>query len=165
MREWIMAAAMLALAGCSGGGGNAANNTSAEETPVFLQGGQWTLERKTTGYNTPSVTADEYAAKVGKSKSEDICLKVDDQGRPDANTLAGDEGKECTYKEAFVRNKRLVATLSCKAGSGAAEIVVEGNFTPDSMTFGTSMTRTGSDGAIDLRTTHDLTGKRTGDCS
>lgn len=63
----------------------------------------------------------------------------------------------------MVRKGRLIATLACKAGAGTSEIVVEGNFTEDTLTFGTTMTKT-QGGKPVLRTTHDLSGKRDGDC-
>ena len=62
-----------------------------------------------------------------------------------------------------MRKGRLIATLSCKAGAGVSELVVEGNYTADSMTLGTTMTKT-EGGKPVLRTTHDLTARRVGDC-
>ena len=50
-----------------------------------------------------------------------------------------------------------------EAGASTSEIVVEGNFTEDTLTFGTTMTKT-QGGKPVLRTTHDLSGKRDGDC-
>jgi hypothetical protein len=41
--------------------------------------------------------------------------------------------------------------------------MVEGNYTADSMTLGTTMTKT-EGGQPVLRTTHDLTARRVGDC-
>ncbi len=160
-REWI-AAGLIALAGCSGGEQAAA--PVEEEAPVVMKAGQWTLTRTTTGYNTPTVTAAEYQAHVGKKSEESVCLKVSDDGRPDPSALAGDEGSECTYKsDSLFRKGRMIATLECKAGSGTSELPVEGNYTADTLTLGVSMTKT-EGGAQVLRTTHDLTGKRTGDC-
>jgi hypothetical protein len=41
--------------------------------------------------------------------------------------------------------------------------VLEGNFTEDTLTLGSTMTKT-VDGSPVLRTTHDVSGKRGGDC-
>ena len=43
---------MLALGGCS----EPAPAPEVEETPILMQAGEWVLTRKTTGYNTPTVT-------------------------------------------------------------------------------------------------------------
>lgn len=160
MRGWSLLPLVGLLAAC---GSSKEEAPPPEAPPVRIEAGQWTFSRTTTGYNTPTVTAEEYAAKVGQKSEDDICLKVGDDGRPDADALAGKEGSDCTYKEGFLHNGRLVATLACKAGEGTSELSVEGNYTADSMTLGVSMTKS-VDGKPVLRTTHDLTGKRTGDC-
>lgn len=141
----------------------AAPPAQEEAAPTLLKAGEWSINRKTTGYNTPTVTPEEYQAALKQESKDKLCLAVDAQGVPDANALAGAEGSDCSYKDKLVRKGRLIATLACKAGSGTSEIVVEGNFTADSMTLGTTMTKV-QDGKPVLRTTHDLSGTRTGDC-
>lgn len=160
MRGWIVGTAVL-LTACSA---TEAPPPPPEDAPIVLKGGEWTLTRTVTGYNTPTVTAAEYAAQVGKKSEEKLCIAVGTDGRPDADALAGKEGSDCTYKDATVRKGRFIATLNCKAGGGTSELVLEGNYTPDSLTVGTSMTKS-SGGAAVLRTTHDLSGKRTGECA
>ena len=155
---WAMAAAMLA--GCSA---EPAPEAKPEAPPIVLQSGEWTIQRKQTAYNTPTVTAEEYARMVGTSSEVKLCVKVDAEGRPDADALAGAEGTDCTYTDASIRKGRFIATLACKKGAGTSEIVLEGNYTPDSLTLGVSMTETQGGKAV-LRTTHDLSGKRTGEC-
>ena len=135
----------------------------AVEAPVLLQAGEWTFTRKTTGYNTPTVTPAEYQAALKQTDEDRRCLAVDAAGVPDADTLAAAEGKDCTYKDKLIRKGRLIATLSCKAGDGTSEIVMEGNFTADTLTLGSTMTKTVG-GSATLRTTHDVTARRVGDC-
>ncbi|WHO39715.1 DUF3617 domain-containing protein [Sphingobium sp. AP49] len=165
MRDILTAgllATTLGLAAC--GSEPAAPPAQEEETaPVLLKAGEWTITRKTTGYNTPTVTPAEYQAALKQESEDKVCLKVDAQGVPDANALAGSEGSDCSYKDKLIRKGRLIATLACKAGAGTSEIVVEGNFTEDGLTLGTTMTKT-QGGKPVLRTTHDLTGKREGNC-
>lgn len=148
------------LAGC---GGDPAPPPQADEAPVAMQAGQWTLTRKTTGYNTPTVTPAQYQAALKQVSADKVCIAIDKDGVPAADALAGSDGKDCTYKDKMVRKGRLIATLSCTAGKGTSEIVVEGNYTADTLTLGTTMTRT-EGGSPVLRTTQDLTGKRDGDC-
>lgn len=150
----------LALGAC---GEKQAPAPEAEEAPVMMKPGEWILTRKTTGYNTPTVTPAEYQAALKQTRDDKSCLTVDAAGVPDADVLAGTEGKDCIYKDKLVRKGRLIATLSCKAGEGTSEIVLEGNFTTDTLTLGSTMTKTVGGSPI-LRTTHDVTGKRTGDC-
>ncbi|MCP1468981.1 hypothetical protein J3E64_000652 [Sphingobium sp. OAS761] len=163
MRRMICAALplpmMLGLAACGGETAPAPQ----EEKPILLQGGQWEITRKTTGYNTPAVTPEEYQEALKQVGEDKVCLAVDKDGVPDATTLAGDEGKDCVYKDKMLRKGRLIATLSCKAGKGTSELVLEGNYTDDTMTLGTTMTKMVGGQAV-LRTTHDMTARRVGDC-
>jgi hypothetical protein len=160
MRGLFMIAALAGLAAC---GSKPAEEAPKEDPPILLKAGKWTLSRTQTGYNTPTVTAQEYAAKVGTKSEAALCIAVDAAGVPDADALAGEEGSGCTYKDKTVRKGRFIATLECKAGAGTSELLLEGNYTPDSLTLGVSMTKS-VDGKPVLRTTHDLSGKRTGDC-
>lgn len=164
MRNISGAAMTLMLAmGLGACGSDPAPAPEPEEKPIVMQGGQWELTRRTTGYNTPTVTPAEYQQALKQIGEEKLCLAVDKDGVPDPNALAGGEGTECSYKDKMLRKGRLIATLSCKAGAGTAEIAVEGNYTADTLTLGTTMTKT-EGGQPVLRTTHDLTGSRTGDC-
>jgi hypothetical protein len=164
MRKMMMAALPLAmtlgLAGC----GNEAPKTDAVEAPILMKAGEWTITRKTTGYNTPTVTPAQYQAALKQVDEEKLCIAVDAKGAPDANALAGDEGQDCTYKDKLLRKGRLIATLSCKSGAATSEIALEGNYTADTLTLGSTMTKTAGGSPV-LRTTHDVTGKRTGECS
>lgn len=161
----ILAAALplgvLTLAAC---GSKPEPAPEAAETPVLMKAGEWTLIRKTTGYNTPTVTPAEYQAALKEIGEDRICLAVDAAGVPDADALAGKEGEDCTYKDKLIRKGRLIATLACKSGKGTSEIVLEGNFTADTLTLGSTMTRT-EGGQPVLRTTHDVTGQRAGECA
>ncbi|WP_420145961.1 DUF3617 domain-containing protein [Sphingobium sp.] len=135
----------------------------AEEAPVVLKAGEWAITRRTTGYNTPTVTPAEYQQALKQIGEDKLCIAVDAQGIPAADALAGKEGTACTYKDRMIRKGRLIATLSCTAGAGTSDIVVEGNYTADTLTLGTTMTKM-QGGKPVLRTTHDVTGKRLGDC-
>jgi len=150
---------MLGLAAC----GSEPPPPPPEDAPILLQAGEWAVTRKTTGYNTPTVTPAQYQAALKEISEEKICLAVDKDGVPPPDVLAGKEGSECSYTDKLFRKGRLIATLACKSGDGTSEISVEGNYTGDSMTLGTTMTRTQGGNAV-LRTTHDLTARRVGDC-
>lgn len=152
--------ALWVLAGCS----EPPPPPQQEEAPIVLKGGEWEITRKTTGYNTPTVTPAEYQKALKEIGEEKVCIAVDKDGVPDPDALAGKEGSDCSYKDKMLRKGRLIATLSCKSGAGTSEITVEGNYTADTLTLGTTMTRT-EGGQPVLRTTHDLTGRRTGDCA
>lgn len=150
----------LALAAC---GGDPVPAPQEEEKPVLMKAGEWELARKTTGYNTPTVTPAEYQKALKQIGEEKICISVDKDGLPSADAIAGDEGSACSYKDKMARKGRLIATLSCKAGKGTSEIAVEGNYTAETLTLGTTMTKV-EGGKPVLRTTHDLSGRRVGDC-
>lgn len=164
MKKNLMIGWPLALGLCLGAcGEDPAPAPQAQEPPVAMKAGQWELTRKTTGYNTPTVTPAQYQEALRQIGRETLCIAIDADGAPDADALAGQEGEDCLYKDKMVRNGRLIATLSCKAGAGTSELVVEGNYGAESLTLGTTMTRTVG-GKPDLRTTHDLTGRRVGEC-
>lgn len=162
MRKFALAALPLAL-GVGACGSKPEPVTETAEAPIVMKAGEWTLTRKTTGYNTPTVTPAEYQAALKQVREDKICIAVDAAGVPDADALAGAEGRHCTYKDKLVRKGRLIATLACTSGKGTSEIVLEGNFTADTLTLGSTMTKT-EGGQPVLRTTHDLTGRRDGDC-
>lgn len=164
MRKTILAALPLAMTLGLTGCGNQAPAPEAVEAPILMKAGEWAITRKTTGYNTPTVTPAEYQAALKETDEDKLCIAVDAAGVPDANALAGDEGKDCTYKDKLLRKGRLIATLSCKSGGGTSEIVLEGNYTADTLTLGSTMTKT-VDGSPVLRTTHDVSGQRAGECS
>ncbi|MFB0873145.1 MULTISPECIES: DUF3617 domain-containing protein [unclassified Sphingobium] len=152
--------AVWILAGCS----EPAPQQQQEEAPIVLKGGEWQITRKTTGYNTPTVTPAQYQQALKEIGEDKVCIAVDKDGVPDPDALAGKEGTDCSYKDKLLRKGRLIATLTCKAGAGTSEITVEGNYTVDTLTLGTTMTKT-EGGQPVLRTTHDVTGRRTGDCA
>ncbi|MEC3912629.1 DUF3617 domain-containing protein [Sphingobium sp. CR2-8] len=164
MRMKLLTALPIGLAlGLSACGTEPAPAPQAEEGPVLMQAGQWAITRKTTGFNTPTVTPAEYQAALKQIGEDKLCITPNAQGVPAADALAGKEGTACSYKDKMIRKGRLIATLSCTAGAGTSEIVVEGNYTADTLTLGTTMTKTEGGKAV-LRTTHDVTGKRIGDC-
>ncbi|BAV64713.1 DUF3617 domain-containing protein [Sphingobium cloacae] len=164
MRYAVVAAMPLVMTlGLTGCGSASAPEPEAEEAPIVMQAGEWALTRKTTGYNTPTVTPAEYQAALKEVKEDKVCVTVDAAGVPDANALAGAEGQDCTYKDKLLRKGRLIATLSCKAGTGTSEIALEGNYTADTLTLGSTMTKTVGGQPV-LRTTHDVNGKRAGEC-
>jgi hypothetical protein len=154
-------AMMLGLGGC---GGEPAPAPEAEAAPILMRAGEWILTRKTTGYNTPTVTPAQYQEALRQVSEDKICIAIAPDGVPDVAALAGGEGTDCSYKDKLARNGRLIVTLACKAGAGTSEIMAEGNYTADTMTLGTTMTKT-QGGQPVLRTTHDLSGKRVGDCT
>ena len=164
MDKWMLAAGPLTMLVVLAACGSEPPPAPVEDAPVLMQAGQWTLTRKTTGYNTPTVTPAEYQAALKQVAEEKLCIAIGPDGLPDADALAGKEGTACTYKDKLARKGRLIATLACTAGAGTSEIAVEGNYTADALTLGTTMTRT-QGGQPVLRTTHDLTGKRTGECA
>jgi len=164
MRNFMMAALPLGLAFGLAGCSEPPPPPEPEAPPELLKSGEWTLIRKTTGYNTPTVTPAEYQEALKQVREEKVCITVDAEGVPNADALAGPEGSDCTYKDKLFRKGRLIATLECKSGAGTSEIVVEGNYTAESMTLGSTMTRTEGGNAV-LRTTHDLTGQRSGECA
>lgn len=160
MRKMMWGA--LLCAGLSGCGQQAAPPPPAD-APILMQAGEWTLTRRTTGYNTPTVTPAQYQAALKQVRKDKVCVTLDDKGLPNADALAGGDGEGCIYKEPFVRGGRMIATLACKAGGGTSEIMVEGNYTADTLTLGSTTTKTQGGQTVE-RTTHDVTGKRVGDC-
>lgn len=93
MRETILAAAPLAVMLCLAGCGKEAPKPEPVEAPILMKAGEWTITRKTTGYNTPTVTPAQYQAALQKTDEDSLCIAVDAAGIPDANALAGTRGR------------------------------------------------------------------------
>lgn len=159
-----MVASILMTAGLAACSSEPPPAPKEEEAPIVMSAGEWQLTRRTTGYNTPTVTPAEYQKALKQVVEEKVCITLDKDGAPPADILAGDEGSGCTFKDKMLRKGRLIATLSCtSAGKSSVEIGLEGNYSADTLTLGTAMTKT-ERGKPVLRTTRDFTGKRLGDC-
>ena len=100
---WPLAILLGGTLGLTACGSEPAPAPEAEEAPVLMQAGQWTLTRKTTGYNTPTVTPAEYQEALKQIGEDKLCIAIDKDGLPDADAIAGKEGTACSYKDKMAR--------------------------------------------------------------
>ena len=80
-------AMMLGLGGCDG---EPAPAPEAEAAPILMRAGEWILTRKTTGYNTPTVTPAQYQEALRQVSEDKICIAIAPDGVPDVASADGE---------------------------------------------------------------------------
>lgn len=159
----LIAASVLPLTACGGGGGeNAAADVAAEAKPPLMQPGEWEITHKVTGYNYDGLTAAEYQAKLGETVTAKACITPETADRPDAAFLAGNRG-DCSYDNLTATTGRLSATLTCQADGGTLNVLLDGSSRAEGLILAEQSTLT-VDGKPTIRASADVTAKRLGDC-
>lgn len=120
----IMAVAVLAA--CSGG----EEAKAPEPEAASLDTGLWDVSREVTSI-TPTDHAPATAVKgaAGDKATAQICVGAGESAKPDPALFAG-EGYKCSYRDTYIRNGRLNASLTCKPDGITGEVMmtVEGSF-------------------------------------
>src|SRR3546814_19513936 len=81
MQKFALAALPLGLAlGLAACGSKPEPAPETTEAPIVMKAGEWTLTRKTTGYNTPTGTPAEYKAALNQGSEEQACLPAHPAG-------------------------------------------------------------------------------------
>jgi len=156
----IACIAVVALAGCGGGGGE--ENKAATSRPANIAAGQYELVSEVTAYRVVDGTTGQIAAPVGTRTTESVCVG---SGRPPTTLFSG-AGYHCQYDNYYVRRGRINVTMACwRDGlSGNIPMIVDGPFTADTIEYVREI-RTSLDGPGDVEISAHVNGRRTGDCT
>jgi hypothetical protein len=157
MRFLIIVPLLLAV-GCSGGGGE---EKQAEDSGA-MQAGQWEVTYEVTAFRSTDKATPALKAAVGDKSTAPACIEAGKEDKPPAEMFAG-AGYKCDYKDKYVRNGRVTATLDCErdALEGHIFMTVEGSYKGDSFE-GTSAATSYLSGDGDFAMNSKISGRRTG---
>ena len=147
------------MAACSGGGGE---ENTAEEEAAAMQAGQWEVSSEVTAFRSTDKATPALKAAVGDKATAPACVEAGKEDKPPAAMFAG-AGYECDYKDKYIRNGRITATLDCErdALEGHIFVTVEGSYKGDSFE-GTSNATSYLSGDGDFAMNSKISGRRTG---
>ncbi len=155
----LMAAAILALAGCAE---EAAKAPPAPAAPASLPAGLWKTSGEVSQFKTMDAGTPIIAAKVGDKNTGETCVAAG-EGKKPKPALFGAMRGECGYSNFYLGNGTMSGTIECKSPQGPIMHMVNGSYTAD--TFEASVDTASyltSDGDVTLTT--KLSGTRAGDC-
>jgi hypothetical protein len=124
MRALIVVPLCLAAA-CSGGA-----EEKKAEAAATMEAGQWETTTEVTAFRSSDKATPALKAAVGDRNVVAACIEADDTAKPKPELFAG-EGYECKYKNSYIKNGRLNASLTCKREALEGEIMmsVQGTYT------------------------------------
>ncbi|MDT9599203.1 DUF3617 domain-containing protein [Sphingosinicella rhizophila] len=162
MRATIIMA-FAAVAACSGGTEEKAAEPVAPAASI--DAGLWEVT-----HEIGAITATDHApataikAKTGDKASSQVCVGEANRTKPDPALFAG-EGYECSYRDSYIRNGRLNASLTCTSEDLKGEImmVIDGKYGADSFDGSVSSTSY-LPGDGDYRMTSKIAGRHVGAC-
>jgi hypothetical protein len=183
--QWMLGAALLALAGCGGGhkdGGNAtADGTSPTASAsaaatgsgggsVQIQPGEWETKIESVEVDAPGLppqAKDMLARAMGGSKTTvRNCVTPEQARRPDADMFSGKGRGNCKSSDFSISGGHMHGTVSCPAGEGrlgSMTMVMDGQFSPQGYSVSQNMTTDA--GGTKMTIKSRVTGKRVGECS
>jgi hypothetical protein len=126
MKRISMMVPLCLIAACSGG-----EEKKAEETvAASMAAGQWEVASEVTSFRSADKATPALKAAVGDKSQVAGCIDGDE---PPPELFAG-EGYDCKYKNSYIRNGRINASLSCKREALEGEIMmsVQGSYTGNS---------------------------------
>jgi hypothetical protein len=137
----------------------------AEVAAATLQAGKWEVTTDVTSMRSMDAGSPAIRAKVGDKSTSEICLGEADRAKPPPALFAG-EADECQYRNSYLRNGRVNASLGCRRDGLSGDIMksVDGTFTATG--FDVTVDTTSylvADG--DVQIAAKVTGRRTGDCT
>jgi hypothetical protein len=155
---------LLMLAACSGGTETAPKEPEAAPASR-LDAGQWEMTSEVTSLVNRDAGAPALKLEKGSKTTRSVCVGGEGN-EPPVELFAAAEDLKCRYRDTFVSNGRINATLACsRAGlSGDISTIVNGSFTGTTME-GTATTETRLSGDGDVRVDTRLAGRRTGECT
>ena len=159
MRILTIVPLCVAVAACGGGG---EEKKKAEGQAANMAAGQWETTHEVTAMRSADKTEPALKAAVGDKETGAACIEAGKEATPDAALFAG-PGNKCSYKNTYIRNGRITASLSCRRAGidGELMMTVEGKYT--GTTFeGTVSTQSYLPGRGDFEMSRKMSGRQTG---
>jgi hypothetical protein len=126
MKRISMIVPLCLIAACSGG-----NEKKADEAvAATMAAGQWEISSEVTSFRSADKATPALKAAVGDKSKVAACIEG---AEPPPELFAG-EGYECDYKNSYIRNGRINASLTCKREALEGEIMmsVQGSYAGES---------------------------------
>jgi len=143
------------VAACSGG-----EEKKAEEAPVTVAAGQWETTTEVTSMHSTDHTAPAVKAAVGDKSTSSACVAAAEGAKPSPALFAG-KNYQCRYKNSYIKNGRITASLSCTRTGLVGEIMmsVDGSYTASGLDAKVETTSY-LPGTGDFQMNSKLTGRR-----
>lgn len=159
MKNWMMAAPLLALAAC---GGEAPVAEQAEVKPAAFPAGEWEIASTVEVLRSTDNTTPATDLKQGETTTTRVCIG-EEGGKPDLAALLPVDDS-CSGTSVYARKGRISASYTCnRPNRGQVMPTMDGQYTADTLTAVIS-TGTYFSGTGDYALTQKLAGKRLGDC-
>lgn len=159
MRILTIVPLCVAVAACGGGG---EEKKETEVQAATMAAGQWETTYEVTSMRSVDKTEPALKAASGDKETGSACIEAGKEATPDAALFAG-PGNTCSYKNSYIRNGRITASLSCRRPgvNGELMMTVEGKYT--GTTFdGTVSTQSYLPGSGDFEMSRKMSGRQTG---
>ena len=159
MRALILVPLCL-VAACSEGGEQQKKKEAAAKT---VTAGQWETTHEVTGIRSTDKTEPALKAAAGDKETGSVCVPKGEEATPPPELFAG-PGYECSYKNSYIRNGRVTASLGCTREGIDGELMmsVEGKYT--ATTFeGTVSTTSYLPGRGDFEMNRKMSGRHAAD--
>lgn len=174
LRSCIVAASVVALAGCGKSDETKAGNEAAPSAPVAtgsasapsIQPGQWEVATEALKVDAPNMPK-EAAGMLRSSlnKTTKICITAADLKQSGGNLFTGKKNENCSRQEFGFEGGRVRGQMSCGSGGqapGQMELEVDGSYTATTYSTTTKMQMSG--GGMAMNVESRSTGRRIGDC-
>jgi hypothetical protein len=155
---------LFVLAACSESSGDTPPAVEAEAA-TQLDAGQWEAASEVTALTAKDEGKPAIDTPAGTKATAAACISEADRKKPAAAVLTG-LTDECTYKDFYMGNGRVTATMSCtRPGLGGEMLVsVQGEFTATTLTTTTTLD-TYLPESGDVRIDSKVSSRRLGECA
>ena len=167
----ICCAAFLALAACDKnepkGRVMTAEQVAEEMANMKMEPGQWEATNEILSATAPGIPPATLRQMIGKKNTVSSCLTPEQAKNPSANFLAGQQGRQCTYKDFSLDDGEMTGEISCTGGQMPGTMVMQmnGRYGPRDYSMNMEMKTAGLPGGMDMNVKAKTTARRVGDCT
>ena len=159
MRILTIVPLCVAVAACGGAGEEKKKDAAA---PAAMTAGQWETSFEVAAMRSTDKTEPALKAAVGDKETGAACIDAGKEAEPAPALFAG-PGYECQYKNSYIRNGRITASLGCTRKGIDGELVMSVDGKSTATTFeGTVSTTSFLPGRGDFEMSRKVSGRQTG---